>query len=176
MAFPCISARPFDKKGCSGGIGLVSIPLFRILVTSLFAAFFLSCESLQPEVVIVNKTSEHILIKNPSFNGCIWNTVLYYGQSTSPQRCLDGSGKVHFQKFDAFEYCRDQQKDGTIDSLCPCDSTHPQIDSGLINPTPFWFNYQTLSTWDPADGDFLVIELTQDDMEQDFSVPGPYGH
>lgn len=151
---------------------------FPALYVVLCAAtgIFFSCDYLQPEVVIVNNTAEHILIKNPCFNGTIWNTVLAYGEATSPRRCMDGPGKVHFQKFDAFQYCREQQEDGTIDSLCPCDTAHLTIDSGLINTTPFFFNYQTLSTIDAVGNDYIVIELKLDDIEQDFSVPGPYGH
>lgn len=145
-------------------------------ISVAFAALLSSCDYLQPEVVIVNNTAEHILIKNPCFNGTTWNTVLAYGEATSPRRCLDGPGKVHFQKYDAFHYCREQQKDGTIDNLCSCDTVHSPLDSGLINTTPFFFNYQSLSTIDAVGNSYIVIELTIDDMEQDFSVPGPYGH
>lgn len=146
------------------------------LMISIGAVLLQSCDCLQPEVVIVNKTAEHILIRNPCFNGIVWNTVLAYGEATPPRRCMDGPGKVHFQKFDAFEYCRGQKEDGTIDSLCSCDPVSDSIDSGLINTTPFFFNYQTLSTIDAVGNGYIVIELKLDDMEQDFSVPGPYGH
>jgi|GEM_PF-694101 hypothetical protein len=152
----------------------ISVSLFIAAWTGLLLLF--SCTDFQPEVVIINKTAEHILIRNPSFNGCVWNVMLAYGETTSPGRCLEGTGKVHFQKFDAFEYCREQHEDGTIDSLCSCDTAKPIVDSGLINTTPFWFNYETLSITDAKNGDFVVIELTEDDMDQDFSVPGPYGH
>jgi hypothetical protein len=145
-------------------------------IVSLYVACFLSCDIFQPEVVIVNKTSEHVLIKNPCFNGCIWNTVLSYGQATSPRRCLNGPGTVHFQKFDAFEYCRERQNDGAIDSLCNCENDRVLIDSGLVNTTPFFYNYQTISTIDAVGNGCIVIELKLDDMEQDFSVPGVYGH
>lgn len=173
-----ISSRPFsnEKSDCFSGFFPAALPVCRSLCVVLVAALFLSCERLQPEVVIVNKTAKNILIRNPCFNGSVWNTVLAYGEATSPRRCLDGLGKVHFQKFDAFDYCREQKKDGTIDGLCSCDSASAPVDSGLINPIPLWFNYQTLSSRDPGPGEFIVIELTLDDMEQDFSVPGPYGH
>lgn len=49
-------------------------------------------------------------------------------------------------------------------------------DPALINEEPTWFNYQTVSTRRVDYGDLIVIEITLDDMEQDFSVPGPYGH
>jgi len=134
-----------------------------------------SCDYLQPRVVVVNKTAEHILIKDPCFNGTIWNMVLAYGESTPQRQCLSGSGNVHFKKFDAFQYCR-KQKEGTIDSLCDCSDAKVIRDSGLINTTPFFFNYQTVSTIDAESNDLVIIELKLDDMEQDFSVPGPYAH
>jgi hypothetical protein len=137
---------------------------------------FLSCDLTQPQVVIVNKTNEHILIRNISINGCLWNTTLAYGESTSPDRCLRGEDKVHFEKFDAFEYCRNQVKDGTIDSIRWYDSLTAKIDSGLINTEPFWFNYQTISVKEIDDGGFHKYEIRLDDIEQDFSSPGPYGH
>jgi len=27
-----------------------------------------------------------------------------------------------------------------------------------------------------GEGDFRVLDVTADDLEQDFSIPGPYGH
>jgi hypothetical protein len=39
-----------------------------------------------------------------------------------------------------------------------------------------WFPYQTVTAHTVEYGDLRVIELTLEDMEQDFSVPGPYGH
>lgn len=135
-----------------------------------------SCDYLQPRVVVVNKTAEHILIKDPCFNGTIWNMVLAYGESTPPRQCLSGPGKVHFKKFDASQYCRKQQKEGAIDSLSDCSDAKVIRDSVLTFTIPFFFNYQTVSTIDAESNDLVIIELNLDDMEQDFSVPGPYAH
>lgn len=135
-----------------------------------------ACDVAYPEVIVINDTSEHIQLRNLSFNGCLWNTVLSYGDATAPGRCLPGKDRVHFQKLDAQAYCRAQVDDGTIDGLCNCDGSVGDTDPALINEAPMWFNYQTLSTHRIDYGDFIVIEITLDDMEQDFSAPGPYGH
>ncbi len=141
--------------------------------------FLCSCEEMYPEVVVSNTIDEHILIRNISFNGCKWENMLAFEDSTSPGHCLPGSDRIHFQKFDPKKYCEEQVDDGTIDGLCFCDeSDRPEedpMDSGLINEKPLWFNYQTKRSFN-AQGGFHHFELTPDDMEQDFSVPGPYGH
>ena len=158
----------------SGRSMTIAVRIF--LMIGVSCLLLTSCERMQPEVVIVNKIAEHVLVGNPSFNGCVWNTVLVYGEATSPRRCLVGEGRAHFRKFDAFNYCREQKNDGTIDGLCPCDTMLVPEDSGLINTTPFFFNYQTISITDAQTGDIIIIELHADDVEQDFSKPGPYGH
>jgi hypothetical protein len=119
------------------------------------------CDLAYPEVVIVNRTSESLLVRNPSFNGCVWNTVLAHGQATTPDRCLPGADRVHFQKLDVAAYAVDADGGGASDG-------------GLAPPT--WFNYQTVSVKRVDYGDFKVFEITQDDLEQDFSIPSPYGH
>jgi hypothetical protein len=131
---------------------------------------------IEPEVVIVNKIAPEVLVKNPSFNGVVVSMVLRYGEATSPQRCLRGEGRVHFQLFDAHYYCRRQSEYGLIDSICMCDSFRVSNDTDVISTTPLWFNYKTIKTTDVTYGGFEVIELTAENMEQDFSVPGPYGH
>jgi hypothetical protein len=135
-----------------------------------------ACQMMEPEVVVINKIAPEVLVRNPSFNGVVWNTVLRYGEATTPERCLRGEGNVHFQKFDAHYYCRRQSEYGLIDSICMCDSSWLSADTDVISTTPLWFNYQTKHTIDATYGGFQVIELTADDLEQDFSVPGPYGH
>ena len=148
----------------------------------LIATASAGCDLEYPEVVVVNQTKDQMLVKNPSFNGCIWSTVLAYGAATSPGRCLPGDDHVHFQKFDAEEYCQQQAADGTIAGICPCDggaieaAPNGGVDSGLVNTVPTWFNYQTISTKHIDYGEFRIFTITLDDMEQDFSVPGPYGH
>ena len=148
----------------------------------LVATALAGCAFEYPEVVVETQTKDQMLVKNPSFNGCIWSTVLAYGAATSPGRCLPGDDHVHFQKFDAEEYCQQQAADGTIPGICPCDggviesAANGGVDSGLVNPVPTWFNYQTISTKHVDYGEFRIFTIILDDMEQDFSVPGPYGH
>ena len=161
-------------------------PLGKPMLLPLWAfsmAVFLAdpgCDEAYPEVIVVNATDEHILIKNVSFNGCVWNQVLAFGDATSPGRCLPGRDRIHFQKYDAESYCRQQAEDGTLEGVCTCDASPEQggggIDEGLVNKEPTWFNYQTVSFKKVEYGEFSVFEITLDDMEQDFSVPGPYGH
>ena len=148
----------------------------------LFATALSGCDLEYPEVVVVNQTRDQMLVKNPSFNGCIWSTVLAHGAATSPGRCLPGDDHVHFQKFDAGEYCQRQAADGTIPGICPCDggvikaAPDGGVDSGLVNTVPTWFNYQTISTEQVGYGEFRIFAITLDNIEQDFSIPGPYGH
>jgi len=126
------------------------------------------CDLAYPETVVVNKLDQRVLVRNLSFNGCLWNTVLAYGEATSPGRCLPGEDRVHFEKFDAGAYCQKQADDGTIEGVCACNTDgQPDdnpMDSGLSNEVPTWFNYQTISSFRAGY------------IEQDFSVPGPYGH
>lgn len=138
------------------------------------------CDMAYPEVLVVNKIDEHTLVRNVSFNGCLWKAVLAYDEASSPSRCLAGADRVHFEKFDAAAYCLDQADDGTIDGLCACDSGDQPVDgpsdAGLVNPQPTWFNYQTVSSFSAGYREFHVFEIKAGDIEQDFSVPGPYGH
>jgi hypothetical protein len=106
------------------------------------------CDLAYPEVVVVNGTAAQVQLRNLSFNGCAWDTVLAQGEATSPGRCLPGEDRVHFEKFDA----------------------------GKVSDVPTWFAYQTVTVHRVDYGEFHVFEVTVDDMEQDFSVPGPYGH
>ena len=138
------------------------------------------CDLAYPEVVVINRTGEHILIKNASFNGCAWDSVLAHGDATAPGRCLPGEDRVHFQKLDAETYCLEQAEDRTLEGVCLCERDRATADAGvdpeLIDEEPRWFNYQTLSVKRVDYGEFRVFEITLDDIEQDFSVPGPYGH
>lgn len=88
---------------------------------------------------------------------------------------------MHFQQFDAAAYCQIQAEDGTIDGVCPCDSSTAggsttSVEAGLTNLTPMWFNYQTLAVFSVDYGALRRIELRLGELEQDFSAPGPYGH
>ena len=164
-----------DRAAARGRIGQSAAAIVAAVV-----AVAAGCDLAYPEVVIVNRTAESVLIKDPSFNGCRWNTVLAYGEATSPGRCLPGSDRVHFQKLDAVDYCRDQVADGTIPGICACDGgvgpPDGGVDPGLVNLRPLWFAYQTRFPRRVGYGDYQVFEITLDDLEQDFSVPGPYGH
>ncbi len=147
---------------------------------ALAALAVVGCDNAYPELVVVNNTSERVLLREVSFNGCLWPDVIAYGEATSPQRCLPGSDRVHFKKLDAGTYCEQQARDGTLDGVCGCDggaaiAVEP-VDPGLTEAVPLWFSYQTLSEHSASYGDFQRIEITLTDMEQDFSIPGPYGH
>jgi hypothetical protein len=131
-ASPCFSIRSCRRLTIAGLIFLLMLA---------------SCDDAYPDVVVVNNTDERILIRDISFNGCLWNVVLSHGQSTAPQRCPPGSDRVHFKKLDS-----------------PTRSA------------PLWFSYQSSASHEVDYGDFKKIEIRLDDMEQDFSVPGPYGH
>ena len=138
-----------------------------------------NCDLAYPEVVIVNRTADIMLLRNPSFSGCVWNVVLAIDDATSPKRCLPGDDRVHFQRLDAEAYCRDRIGNCTLPSVIPCDGGIA-LDGGAAQEAPSseptWFNYQTISSKHVAYGSFYRFEVTLDDMEQDFSIPGPYGH
>jgi hypothetical protein len=139
------------------------------------------CDLSYPEVIIVNQTTDTMQLKNPSFSGCIWNHVLAYGDATSPKRCLPGDDRIHFQRFNAEAYCQDRIGNGTLAGTCPCDGgTATALDGGIDaeppNIEPTWFNYQTISSRHASYGQLYRFEVTLADLEQDFSIPGPYGH
>ena len=128
----------------------------------LLLAGLMACEEAYPEVVVVNNTREDILIRNISFNGCRWDVVLAYGEATSPGSCLTGEDRVHFERFVASAYTEPTGKDG---------DTEPP-DTG----EPMWFAYQTVKVHKVSYGQFLMVSIELAELEQDFSVPGPYGH
>lgn len=110
-----------------------------------------ACDVAYPEVVVVNRTAPSVLVRDPSFSGCLWPTVLAFGEATVVGRCLPGRDRVHFQK---------------LDLAADAETT----------PTPTWFRYQTVNVREVDYGDFSRLELHLGELEQDFSVPGPYGH
>lgn len=109
-----------------------------------------ACDLVYPEVAVVNNIDPQILVRNPSFNGCLWEAVLAYGESTAPHACPPGEDQIHFGKLDLRAY-------------------------GSSGTTPVWFNYQTTAGEQAAYGGSYLFEIPPD-IEQDFSVPGPYGH
>lgn len=125
-----------------------------------------ACDIAYPEVVIVNRTAPQMQLRHISFNGCLWEGVLAYGEQTAVARCLPGKGRVHFQRFDALGY-------GAIDEDCDKTDSCP-LDGGPQKP--LWFNYQTISEQSAPLGTFQIFEIALDGMEQDFSLPGPWGH
>jgi len=125
------------------------------------------CDLAYPEVVVVNKTTESMQLRHISFNGCLWDTVLAYGESTAVGECLPGEDRVHFERLNAEAYCQDQAEQ---------DGDSQRTEGEQETAEPFWFAYQTTSVKEVDYGDFRVFEITLNDMEQDFSVPGPYGH
>jgi hypothetical protein len=149
----------------------------RLIAAALLAA---ACDYAYPEVVVVNEIADTVLVRSISFNGCKWDEMLGHEQATSPGRCLPGTDHVHFQRFDAADYCQQQVEDDNLPALCFCDEQDaPAEDShdlGIIDRSPLWFSYQTVSTKRVQYGSFHRFLLRSDDLEQDFSVPGPYGH
>lgn len=135
-------------------------PCRAVLVAFLQAFVLLAtgCDLDYPEVVVVNRIAADVVIRDPGFNGCRWNATLNFGDATIPKRCLPGDDRVHFQKLDLGKYGEDLAAAGTD------------------VPQPMWFNYQTVGVKTVGQGDFRVFEVTADDLEQDFSIPGPYGH
>lgn len=127
----------------------------RLVPVALLGSLLSACELVYPEVAVVNLADEQILIKDVSFNGCVWDEVLAYGEATPPGRCLPGEDKIHFKRLNTATYCQEQAEDETA---------------------PNWFNYQTVSVKQAGHDGFHLFEISLDDMEQDFSVPGPYGH
>jgi hypothetical protein len=148
---------------------------------SLAAALLvIGCGPEDPEVIVVHGLDEDVLVRSISFLGCKWDMVLAAGDATSPQFCLPGEDRVHFQKLDASEYCERQVEDGNIPELCACDEAGAgegdPFDLDVVDREPPWFNYRTVSVKRVEHGSFGRWVLTQDDLEQDFAVPGPYGH
>lgn len=141
------------------------------------------CDMAYPEVIVVNSTGEHILLRNLSYNGCLWEETLAYGEASSPGDCLPGEARVHFQRLNGYDYAVELAENGSVDGVI-CDPEREDVCSGdlgemavgLVNDEPLWFNYQSLRVLKTDYGDSVRFEVTLDDMEQDFSVPGPYGH
>lgn len=136
----------------------------------LAAAGGSGCEHAYPEVVIVNTTAAHIVLRDVSFNGCLWKGVLSYGEATAPQRCPPGADRVRFKRFDVAEYCSEH----AADPICAGQGAAgvPEEDGSA----PMWFSYQTVTAHEVSYSDFERIEIRLTDMEQDFTVAGPYGH
>lgn len=154
--------------------------VLRLLILAAAPAL-VSCELAYPEVAVVNLIGEEVLVSQVSFNGCKWEESIAFGEATSPGQCLPGSDSIHFKKLDGHSYCTQQVEDGSVEDLCFCDpeDAPPEdgpADPGVINREPMWFNYKTISVKEVSLGSFHVFYLRAGDIEQDFEVPGPYGH
>jgi len=139
------------------------------LCLSVLLASVGACDLAYPEVVVVNQTAGQIQLRSLSFNGCAWDVVLAYGESTFPGRCLPGEDRVHFRKLDTAR--------SSTASVCPLTEESGDVcapNSSTESAT--WFNYQTRASHKVNYGDFRLIHVTLDAIEQDFSIPGPYGH
>lgn len=153
------------------------------VLVGLIVAATTGCDQAYPEVIVVNQIGDRVMMQQVSFRGCLWPTVLAPGKATQPQRCLPGSGHVAFKRIDVGSYCENQLQYGMLDGWCACDGGVVDMsdgqyerDSSIISAVPLWFNYRTISMYEVDYGDTLRIEVRADDLEQDFSVPGPYGH
>jgi len=129
----------------------MSMRLFFLLIF-LAPLLLNACDLIQPEVIVVNEINPSVLISEVSFNGCKWEGILAYNEATAPAFCLPGEDRIHFKKFDG----TNESKSDTLQ--------------------PLWFNYQTISVRSVNYGRFYRFVLVSSDLEQDFSVPGPYGH
>lgn len=115
-------------------------------LAALLALGLAGCDLAYPEVVVVHRAGERYLLRDLSFNGCLWDSVLADGEATPPGLCLPGEDRVRFRRLDL-------RGDGEA----------------------LWFNYQSAPR-QAGYGELRRFELTLGEMEQDFSVPGPYGH
>jgi hypothetical protein len=145
-----------------------------------WATPFVGCDLAYPEVVIAHRAGAAMLIRNPSFRGCVWPAVLGDGDTTAPARCLPGEDRIHFQRLNVAAHCRDQVcwaswLGSPYDGGLPASPAGGDAAEPAATP-PTWFNYQTITSRSVEYGGFHIFVLTMDDMEQDFSVPGPYGH
>lgn len=151
-----------------------SAPALAALLAGL-SALNAGCDLAYPEVIVVNDTSPEVLLRKVSFNGCLWEGVLAYGEATSPGRCLAGEDRVHFEKLDARAYAREQATEGMLDD-CGYPGCEPVPSEERPDPESIWFAYRSTSTLSAEWGGLHRIEIRLDAIEQDFAVPGPYGH
>ncbi len=158
-------------------VGIFQARLLAIISGALVVAGTCSgCDLDNPEVVVVNMTEENILLKNISFRGALWEGVLEYGESSSVARCLPGMDRVHFQKLVVTKGCEESAAEDADVQTGDLSFEEVVDESTALSMAPNWFNYQTVTVVEVHSGDYRVLEIRLDDMEQDFSTPGPYGH
>ncbi len=144
------------------------------LLASIASLVVAGCVDTYPRVTVVSDMPEHVTIREIGFSGCYWPVTLGRGDRTPPGQCVPGEDRVHFQKLDGLAYCQTQIEDGVVPS-CPRDDPEEQ-DPGLVNTEPTWFNYMTRESYTVDYWDTLVVTIRPGGIEQDFTVPGPYGH
>lgn len=144
------------------------------------ASLLFSCELVAPEVIVLSRLPPAMLVKDLSFSGCSWPGVLAAGEATSPQRCLVGEDRVHFKRLDVSAYCRQRRQDPAVSLACASEQGWMAVrDAGLepgTDAVPLWFNYQTIAAHRVGLGELSRLELRLEELDQDFAVPGPFGH
>ncbi len=129
-----------------------------------------------PEVVVINKLGPAFMMKDISAGGCIYEGVVGYEKATAPMHCLPGNFRVTFKRINLEKYCQTQTEYGNLDGLCLCDGGTPNADTDIISKEPLWYNYMTRTEYRFERGESYIIEIPPDAVDQDFTVPGPYGH
>jgi len=144
-------------------------------VTRLAAclALALALAACEAEVVIENGLEAPVEIRELSFNGCLWPVLLAPGERTSPCSCPPGADRVHFKRFDAQAFVS-----GVLEEVARGSRAYPPSGDrlGVKLPAPLWFAYRTREPVELEPGALQVLRVTPGQIEQDFEVPGPYGH
>jgi len=133
-----------------------------------------ACDFAYPEVALRNDLGEGVWLRAASYSGCAWSEVLAPGAVSAPERCLPGESRVHFELLRVPADCAALATEPGGQEACadapPPAPGDPPRDVGT------WFPYKTVWQETVDYGDFRVLELRGDAVEQDFSAPGPYGH
>ena len=137
------------------------------------AALLTACELVGPEVVVQNDLEGPMQIREISYHGCQWPVLLSPGEATTPCTTWPGSDQIHFRKFDAQQYFND-----VLAEIEQGEHEYPPSDDriGVLLPPPPWFPYQTVSAFDVDYGEYHVLHVRPDDIEQDFTNPGGHAH
>ena len=150
-----------------------------IVIAAAAAVCSAACDAAYPEVVIVNDIGPGISVKSVGYNGCKWDEILEYGEASKPHKCLPGEGAITFEKLGPLTCYEgaDRYKFKCFEEWeVSGASVSEDVADDLLDARTMWFNYVTTSQKSVDYGEFHVFTITARDMEQDFSVPGPYGH
>jgi len=148
----------------------------RLIGNALALALVLAaaaCEAVAPEVVVQNDLEGPVQIRELSYRGCRWPVLLSPGEATAPCAAQPGADRIHFRKFDAQQYFND-----LLVELEQGAHEYPPSDDriGVLLPPPPWFPYQTVSVFEVGYGEYHVLHVRPDDIEQDFTNPGGHAH